>query len=150
VDHRSRTQLVVERRVADAGGTSTAPPAVFAFEGIDGAGKTALMEAVLPLLRAAGLPARVVTEFASPIGEALRASLPSFGPVARTLAFAADRAWSLDAVGDDQRACVLWDRYVDTSVALRLADAGGAWDSPSSFLRSRSATRFLRRCSPCS
>ncbi len=65
----------------------------------------------------------VTREFSGPIGAALGSSLSELSPLARAYAFAAERHSVVDQIINEQPDLVLWDRYVDSSVASRHADA---------------------------
>lgn len=97
---------------------------VVSVEGIDGAGKTSLVRGLATALESqpSNLRVAVTSEFASPLGSAIRDALPELPPLARAYAFAAERHWTIVRVAGVDADVVLWDRYVDSSIATRMAD----------------------------
>lgn len=98
---------------------------VVSIEGIDGAGKSTLVRCLVDRLDIDEPDMHVFStrEFSGPIGLALESSLSELPPLARAYAFAAERHSVIDQITQDRPDLVLWDRYVDSSVASRHADA---------------------------
>jgi len=92
------------------------------IEGIDGSGKSTLVKAVEPLLRAGGIDVLVLQEFASPIGPGLESCLANMPPYGRAYAFAAEQQWLLQVAIEASAQVILWDRYVDSAWACRATD----------------------------
>jgi dTMP kinase len=94
-----------------------------AFEGIDRAGKTSIVNTLSKTLVDTKLPVVFCGERRSPIGPLLeRESLKTLSPLIKTYFFAADRAWVYErecVPGLIRGALVLWDRYVDSALVYR-------------------------------
>jgi len=99
---------------------------LIAFEGIDRAGKTSVIERLPDRLGDCRVSIVRTGELRSPIASALRKMLDQRGTAfLKTYFFASDRAWAykvecLPALrrGD----LVLWDRYVDTAIVYRAVE----------------------------
>jgi thymidylate kinase len=97
---------------------------VIAIEGIDGSGKSTLVDSLgkEPRLIAAFSRVSIVPEFGSPLGQCLREGLRVMSPLSIAYAFAAERHWLIEHCDPTPGALVLWDRYVDSAYACRSAD----------------------------
>jgi dTMP kinase len=97
-----------------------------AFEGIDRAGKSSVIEQLKAMIRDCRVPITVCGEFHSPLTPIVREALHSGGsPFLKTYLFACDRAWTYEKVGLPalQRGeLVLWDRYVDSALVYRAVE----------------------------
>lgn len=103
---------------------------LIAFEGIDRAGKSSVLQHLAKSLSDCNVPVHTMGEFQSPIKSTLREMLRRGGsPFLKTFLFATDRAWTYEATcvpalrrGD----LVLWDRYVDSAIAYRAVELSKA------------------------
>lgn len=97
------------------------------IEGIDSAGKSTLVRHLPPLLKDVGKPVVVCGERMSPFGYLLKKEeLPKLSPLVKAYLFAADRAWTYEKHCEPallEGALVIWERYVDSALAYRGADA---------------------------
>ncbi len=95
-----------------------------AFEGIDGAGKTTILELLKKRKKASQY--EFCEEFSSALGRDLHQILENKGSdLIRTYFFAADRAWTYDnrtLPALKKHKIVIWDRYVDSALAYRYAE----------------------------
>jgi thymidylate kinase len=98
------------------------PSCIVALEGVDGAGKTTCRHNVVKLLKSAGLNVEGAGEFESPIGEWLSNSIGSLSFSEKILLFAADRASGLAGIGNSDAQILIWDRYVLSAFAYRVAE----------------------------
>lgn len=93
------------------------------FEGIDGAGKSSLVQALRSLLIDCRVPLVVCGERCSAISSLIQDSrLGTLTPFEKVYLFAADRAltYSRELIPALQRgSLVLWDRYVDSALVYR-------------------------------
>jgi dTMP kinase len=89
-----------------------------AFEGIDGSGKSTVIQAVAAALRKDGLRVHVTQEPTSTwLGRAVRKAISSkLDPL-----FLADRAQHVRAIADRREDVVLTDRYCDSTTAYQAA-----------------------------
>lgn len=97
---------------------------VIAVEGIDGAGKSTLIDDLIghrPLMRAFSKLSKA-PEFSSPLGHCLRKSLRAMSPISIAYGFAAERHWLIDNCDKTPGGLVIWDRYIDSAYACRSAD----------------------------
>jgi len=97
---------------------------LIAIEGIDGAGKSTLMQNLKKRL-----PSEKYTfcaEFQSPIGCVIKKLLKKHATFfIKTYFFAADRAWTYKNIAKPEIEAgktVIWDRYVDSALAYRYAE----------------------------
>jgi thymidylate kinase len=97
---------------------------VIAIEGIDGSGKSTLVDGLRtdPRLGRAFAKVSSVPEFSSPIGHCLRENLNAMSPVSIAYAFAAERHWLVERCDPTVDGLVIWDRYIDSAYACRSAD----------------------------
>ncbi|MEQ1701791.1 MAG: dTMP kinase [Ilumatobacteraceae bacterium] len=98
------------------------PPRIIALEGIDGAGKTSCRDLIVKQLRSEGHDIGGAGEFMSPIGSWLSTALRDLSFLEKVLYFAADRASALRDATASGAALVIWDRYVLSAFAYRLAE----------------------------
>lgn len=98
---------------------------VVSVEGIDGSGKTTLVRSLIERLREerSDLDVLSTVEFSSPLGAALRSSLADLPALSRAYAFAAERHWMVARILQAVPDLVIWDRYIDSSFASRIADS---------------------------
>lgn len=108
----------------------------FAFEGIDGSGKTTQLKLLAAYLRQAGYRVIETKEPTDgPIGQLIRASLRSDFPLneaSSALLFAADRMDHLKAAGGllaqlDENVVILCDRYMLSSLAYNSLQQPLSW-----------------------
>ena len=101
---------------------------LIAFEGIDSAGKSSVINRLPSLLRDCKMPVEVLGEKMSPLMELVtNDKLRDLTPFRKTYLFAADRAWTYDTRCRPllkAGALVLWDRYTDSAIAYRGVDLG--------------------------
>lgn len=107
-----------------ASNTSTLPTGkLIAFEGIDRAGKTSLVEALVQRLADLPIPVMVCGELRSPLAPIIRECLhKGVSAFIKTYLFATDRAWTYEHMcvpALSRGELVLWDRYVDTALVYR-------------------------------
>lgn len=99
---------------------------LIAFEGIDCAGKTSLINRLMSYLDDCIVPISHYGELKSPLAPILRKLLNNGGsPFLKTFLFACDRAWSYEESGllsNDSEGLILWDRYVDTAIIYRTVE----------------------------
>ena len=95
---------------------------IVAIEGIDGVGKSTCSARVHAALTDRGIAVATATQFESPIGEWLSRNRKSLSVIEKVLYFAADRASILRQLESRGVGVVLWDRYVLSALAYRLAD----------------------------
>lgn len=97
---------------------------IVAVEGIDGAGKSALVAGLIASshLRNAFTEVSGMQEFSSPIGPCLRDNLTAMSPISIAYAFAAERHWLIEHCNQTPGGLIIWDRYVDSVYACRSAD----------------------------
>lgn len=97
-----------------------------AFEGIDRAGKSSVIERLQSFLVGCNVPITICGELCSPIAPTIRELLHGGGsPFLKAFLFACDRAWSYERVGLpalEAGGLVLWDRYVDSAVVYRTVE----------------------------
>jgi len=102
------------------------PGKLVAFEGIEHAGKTAIIGLLPDFLSGAKVPVVICGERKSPIGPLLHDEyLKTYSAFLKTYLFATDRAWTYEKTclpALRRGALVLWDRYVDSAVAYRSAE----------------------------
>ena len=99
---------------------------LIAFEGLDRAGKSSIIERIAEMLQRNNAPVTVCGELQSPFASVLREMLRKGStPFLKTYLFASDRAWEYEsrclpalANGD----IVLWDRYVDSAIVYRTVE----------------------------
>jgi dTMP kinase len=100
-------------------------PRLVALEGIDGAGKTTVANA-LAHFEIPNVNLFCTGEMRSALGDLLRERLGRLSPVEKIYWFAADRASTLAIAshqgGDGRETTVVWDRYVDSARAYRGAE----------------------------
>jgi dTMP kinase len=94
-----------------------------AFEGIDGSGKSTVIQAVAAALRKDGLRVHVTQEPTSTwLGRAVRKAISSkLDPLSLAFLFLADRAQHVRAIADRREDVVLTDRYCDSTTAYQAA-----------------------------
>jgi thymidylate kinase len=97
---------------------------IVAVEGIDGAGKSALVAGLMASSRLKNAFTEVsrMQEFSSPIGPCLQDRLTVLSPISIAYAFAAERHWLIEHCNRTPGGLVIWDRYVDSVYACRSAD----------------------------
>lgn len=100
---------------------------LIALEGIDGAGKTTLLPSLANRLSEMWPTFQVIEagEFRSALGSLLRQHLHTLTSTEKVLWFAADRAsvWADTRGNLSADSVVVWDRYVASAIAYRMADA---------------------------
>ncbi|MBV9196833.1 MAG: dTMP kinase [Solirubrobacterales bacterium] len=112
--------------------TAMPPGRLITIEGIDGAGKTTLAQALASQLNHRGVDVRVLREpggvaAAERIREVVKDPATRLGPRAEALLYAAARAQLVEEAVDPllrARAVVLLDRFVDSSLAYQGAARG--------------------------
>lgn len=97
------------------------------LEGIDLAGKTTVIELLVPMLtRLCTVPVVHCGELRSPIAAILVEMLNTgASPFVKTFMFAADRAWTYEHMflpAFEQGSLIIWDRYVDSAIVYRAAE----------------------------
>lgn len=96
------------------------------IEGVDGAGKSTLLKGLANVLRPAAGPLVLCAEKMSPWGHLLADErLRDLTSLEKTYLFASDRAHTYERMGKpalDVGRVVIWDRYVDSALAYRLAE----------------------------
>lgn len=118
----------------------TFPTKIVALEGIDGAGKTSCCEALCDRLSQRGLSVYCTGEFKSDIGDWLAGQISSLSFVEKILYFAADRSSALEKARLHDAELIVWDRYVLSAFAYRLAEVirlnrVAEWEQASSFIQ---------------
>jgi len=99
---------------------------LIAFEGIDRAGKSSVIQVVRDLLSDSKVPIRLCGEKQSPLVSLLGSDeLREMSMLMKTYLFATDRAWTYE------KSClpslrlgelVIWDRYVDSAIVYRTVE----------------------------
>ena len=97
---------------------------VVAVEGIDGSGKSALVDSLIadPQLEAAFTKVSGADEFSSPVGHCLQEGISMLSPISIAYTFAAERHWLIEHCPSMPGGLLIWDRYVDSAYACRSAD----------------------------
>jgi dTMP kinase len=99
---------------------------IVAFEGIDRAGKSSILNLLTQELNDCKIPIISCGELQSPVANLLAdQNLAQLTPFQKTFLFAADRAWTYENVclpALESGKLVLWDRYVDSALAYRAAE----------------------------
>ena len=100
--------------------------ALIAFEGIDRAGKSSLIQLLPRHLPRCKKRIIICGEYQSPVEHLIpRSSLSKMTPFVKAFLFAADRAWTYEKTclpALQKGHIVLWDRYVDSAKAYRGAE----------------------------
>ena len=96
------------------------------LEGLDNTGKTTIAKMLMQYYKIQGKNATLAKELSTPIGEQIK-QLSKEGkltPELKTYLFAADRRLLLDGLGQvNKDDIVIFDRYVPSAIAYRMADA---------------------------
>jgi dTMP kinase len=97
-----------------------------AFEGIDRAGKSSVVQLLPNLLKASKVPIVTCGEKLSPVKSLLNGNaLREMSPLIKTYLFATDRAWTYESIclpALRRGELVLWDRYVDSAIVYRAVE----------------------------
>lgn len=96
------------------------------FEGIEGAGKTTIVNSLPTLLTGCRVPIVICGERRSPLNPLLTGEeLKNLSPLLKAYLFASDRAWTYEKEclpALRQGCCVLWDRYVGSAMVYRAVE----------------------------
>ncbi len=94
---------------------------IVALEGVDGAGKTSLLDALVSFSVCNSSTWIVHKEFSSPLGPCLQRTLRQLSPLSKLYAFAAERQWRLDQDVSSEN-IMIFDRFRDSALACRGAE----------------------------